>query len=82
MGSHVLDTPHRSPRPIAAWILGILSALHGGAAFILVAGGRTPANELGGLVMGTTAAGLLVGAILSYGLVRVRAELHHRTQPR
>ena len=82
MGTHVLDAPNRPPPPIAAWILGILSALHGAAAFILVAGGRTPAYELGGLVMGTTAAGLLVGAILSYSLVRLRAELHNRTPPR
>jgi hypothetical protein len=32
--------------------------------------------------MGTTAAVLLVGAILSYGLVRLRAELRNGTRPR
>ena len=77
MGIHVSDAPQRAPRPIAAWILGALSAVHAVAAFVFVAGGRTPANELEGFVMGTTAAVLMVGAILSYGLVRVRAELRH-----
>jgi hypothetical protein len=33
--------------------------------------------ELEGFVIGTTAAVLLVGAILSYGLVRVRGELRN-----
>ena len=67
--------PRRSPRPIAAWILGALSALQGFAALVFLLGGRTPAYELGGFIMGITASVLMVGAILSYGLVRVRAEL-------
>jgi hypothetical protein len=74
--------PRRSPRPIAAWFLGALSAVHGVAAFVFVAGGRTPANELEGFVMGLTASVLMVGAILSYGLVRVRAELRNTAPPR
>jgi len=82
MGIHVPDGPHRAPRPIAAWILGTLSAVHAAGAFVFVAGGRTPANELEGFVMGTTAAVLLVGAVLSYGLVRLRAELRATTPPR
>jgi hypothetical protein len=82
MGIHVSDGPHRAPRPIAAWILGTLSAVHAAGAFVFVAGGRTPANELEGFVMGTTAAVLLVGAVLSYGLVRLRAELRATTPPR
>ena len=82
MGIHVTGAPKRAPRPIAAWVLGILSAVHGAAAFAFAAGGRTPANELEGFVMGTTAAVLLVGAVLSYGLVRLRAELRATTPPR
>jgi len=82
LGIHVSDAPHRSPRPVAVWILGALSAGHGAAAFVFVAGGRTTANELEGFVMGTTAAVLLVGAILSYGLARLRAELRHAAPPR
>ena len=82
MGIHVSEAPHRAPRPIAAWILGTLSALHGAAAFVFVAGGRTPANELEGFIMGTSASVLLVGAILSYGLVKLRAELRHAVPPR
>lgn len=82
MGIHVSDAPHRPPRPIAVWILGTLSAVHAAGAFVFVAGGRTPANELEGFVMGTTAAVLLVGAVLSYGLVRLRAELRATTPPR
>jgi len=82
MGIHVSDAPRRAPRPIAVWILGTLSAVHGAGAFVFVAGGRTPANELEGFVMGTTAAVLLVGAVLSYGLVRLRAELRATTPPR
>ena len=74
--------PQRAPRPIAVWILGILSAVHGAAAFVFVAGGRTSANELEGFVMGTTASVLLVGAVLSYGLVRLRAELRNTTPAR
>jgi len=65
----------RRPRSIAAPILGVLSALHGAAAFVFVAGGRTSANEVEGFLMGLTAAVLMVGAILSHGLVRIRAEL-------
>jgi len=72
----------RSPRPIAAWILGILSLAHGLAAFVFVAGGRTPANELEGFVMGTSASVLMVGAVLSYGLARLRAELRSAMPPR
>jgi len=82
MGIHVSDAPHRAPRPIAVWILGTLSAVHAAGALVFVAGGRTPANELEGFVMGTTAAVLLVGAVLSYGLVRLRAELRATTPPR
>ena len=82
MGIHVSDAPHRAPRPIAVWILGTLSAVHAAGAFGFVAGGRTPANELEGFVMGTTAAVLLVGAVLSYSLVRLRAELRATTPPR
>ena len=82
MSIHVSDAPHRAPRPIAVWVLGILSAVHGAGAFVFAAGGRTPANELEGFVMGTTAAVLLVGAVLSYGLVRLRAELRATTPPR
>ena len=81
MSIPVSNGPRRPPRPIAAWILGTLSALHGATAFILVAGGRTPATALEGFVIGTTAAVLLVGAILSYGLVRVRGELRNPTPP-
>ena len=81
MGIHVSEAPHRAPRSIAAWILGTLSALHGVAAFVFVAGARTPANELEGFVMGTTASVLLVGAILAHGLVRLRAELRNATPP-
>ena len=81
MSINVPEATRRGPQPIAAWILGVLSALHGAAAFVFVAGGRTPANELEGFVMGTTAAVLLVGAILSYGLVRLRAELRNGTHP-
>jgi hypothetical protein len=77
LGIHVSDTPHRSSRPVAVWILGVLSAGHGVAAFVFVAGGRTAANELEGFIMGTTAAVLLVGAILSYGVARLRAELRN-----
>jgi hypothetical protein len=82
MGIHVSEAPHRAPRPIAVWILGALSAVHAAGAFVFVAGGRTPANELEGFVMGTSAAVLLVGAVLSYGLVRLRAELRATTPPR
>lgn len=77
----ISGAPRRSPRPIAAWILGILSAVHGFAAFVFVAGGRTPANELEGFVMGISAAVLMVGAILSYSLVRLRAELRDNATP-
>jgi hypothetical protein len=82
MSINVPGAPKRGPRPIAAWFLGVLSALHGAAAFVFVAGGRTPANELEGFVMGTTAAVLMVGAVLSYSLVRLRAELRNGTPPR
>jgi len=82
MDSTISPAPRRTPRPIAAWILGVLSALHGAAAFVFVAGGRTPANELEGFVMGISASVLMVGAVLSYGLVRVRAELRSHTPPR
>ena len=81
-GIHVSDAPHRAPRPIAVWILGTLSAVHGVGAFVFVAGGRTPANEIEGFVMGTTASVLMVGAILSYGVVRLRAEIRNATPPR
>jgi hypothetical protein len=59
--------------------LGALSALHGFAALVFLLGGRTPANELEGVIMGLTASVLMVGAILSYDLVRVRAELGKAT---
>jgi hypothetical protein len=81
-GIHVSEAPHRAPRPIAAWILGTLSAVHGVGAFVFVAGGRTPANEIEGFVMGMTASVLMVGAILSYGVVRLRAEIRNATLPR
>jgi hypothetical protein len=75
--------PRRSPRLVAAPILGVLSALHGFAAFVFAAGGRTPANEVEGFILGLTASVLMVGAILSYGLVHVRSELRSATsQPR
>ncbi len=73
----ISDPPRHTPRPVAVWILGALSALHAAGAFIFVAGGRTPANELEGFVMGMTASVLLVGAIVSFGLVRLRAELRN-----
>jgi hypothetical protein len=68
-------SPRRRPRPVAAVILGALSALHGFAAFVFVTGGRTTANEIEGVLLGVTSSVLLVGAILSYGLVRLRSEL-------
>jgi hypothetical protein len=71
-----------APRPIAAWLLGAFSALHGAAAFVFGLGGRTPTNELAGFVMGTSACVLMVGAVLSYGLVRLRAELRAGMPPR
>jgi hypothetical protein len=77
-----IDPPRRTPRPVASWILGVLSAVHAVGAFVFVAGGRTPANELEGFVMGMTASVLLVGAIVSYSLVRLRAELRNSTPPR
>ncbi len=82
MGIDVPGAPHRAPRPVAVWILGILSAVHGAAAFVLVVGGRTSANELAGFLLGVAASVLLVGAVLSYGLVRLRAELRNTTPPR
>lgn len=70
--------PRRRPlRSVAAPILAILSALHGTAAFVFVTGGRTSANEVEGFLLGLIASVLLVGAILSYGLVRLRSELWH-----
>ena len=81
-GIHVSEAPHRAPRPIAVWILGTLSAVHGVGAFVFVAGGRTPANEIEGFIMGMTASVLMVGAILSYGVVRLRAEISNATLPR
>jgi hypothetical protein len=81
MSIHVSDAPRRAPRPIAVWVLGVPSVVHGAGAFVFAAGGRTPANELEGFVMGTTAV-LLVGAVLSYNLVRLRAELRATTPPR
>ncbi len=71
----------RPRRPVAAPILGVLSALHGFAAFVFVAGGRTSANEVEGFLLGLTASVLMVGAILSYGLLRVRTELRNATIP-
>jgi hypothetical protein len=56
--------------------------VHGAAAFVLVAGGRTSANELAGFVLGVAASVLMVGAVLSYGLVRLRAELRNSTPSR
>ena len=82
MGIDVPGASHRAPRPVAVWLLGILSAVHGAAAFVFVAGGRTPATELEGFLLGVTASVLLVGAVLSYGLVRLRAELRNTTPPR
>ena len=82
MGTHVSDAPRRAPRPIAVWLLGILGAVHGAAALVFALGGRTPANQLEGFVMGTTAAVLLVGAVLSYGLVRLRGDLRATPPPR
>ena len=67
----------REPRPIAVWILGTLSAVHAAVAFMFVGGAHTPANEIEGFIMGMTASVLLVGALLSYGLVRLRAELRN-----
>src|SRR6266849_9623890 len=55
MSISISDPPQHTPRPVAVWILGVLSALHAAGAFIFVAGGRTPANELEGFVMGITA---------------------------
>ena len=75
MSISISDPPQHTPRPVAVWILGVLSAVHAVGAFIFVAGGRTPANELEGFVMGMTASVLMVGAIVSYSLVRLRAEL-------
>jgi hypothetical protein len=75
VGIQASSPPRRPPRPIAAIVLAVLSALHGAAAFVFVVGGRTPADELAGFVMGTSACVLLVGAVLSYGLVRLHAEL-------
>jgi len=60
MGIHISDGPHRAPRSLAVWVLGVLSAVHGAGAFVFVAGGRTWANELEGFVMGSSAAMLLV----------------------
>ena len=82
MGIDVPGASHLAPRPVAVWILGILSAMHGAAAFVLVAGGRTSANELAGFLPGVAASVLLVGAVLSYGLVRLRAELRNTTPAR
>ncbi|MGH7396072.1 MAG: hypothetical protein ACRELW_00890 [Candidatus Rokuibacteriota bacterium] len=82
MGFTDSGTPHRSPRPVAAWILAALGGLHGFAAFVFVTGGRTPANELEGFILGLSASVLLVGALLSYGLARVRAELRNAAPPR
>jgi hypothetical protein len=81
MSTPVSNGPRRPQRPIAALILGTLSALHGATAFVLVAGGRTPATALEGFVIGTTAAVLLVGAILSHGLVQVRGERRNPMLP-
>ena len=81
MGIHMSDGPRRAPRSLAVWVLGVLSAVHGVGAFVFVAGGRTWANELEGFVLGTGAAVLLVGAILSHGLVRLRAEFRNSTSP-
>jgi hypothetical protein len=81
MGIHMSDGPRRAPRSLAVWVLGVLSAVHGAGAFVFVAGGRTWANELEGFVMGTSAAVLLVGAILSRGLGRLRAEFRNPTSP-
>ena len=77
MSISISDPPRHTPRPVAVWILRVLSAVHAAGALIFVAGGRTPANELEGFVMGTTASVLLVGAIVSYSLVRLRAELRN-----
>jgi hydrogenase/urease accessory protein HupE len=82
MGIQVSSAPHRPPRPVAAWILAAMGLLHGAAAFVFGAGGRTSANELEGFVMGISASVLLVGAVLSYGLVRLRADLHQHAPPR
>lgn len=76
MGIQVSEGTRRRPRPVAAWILGAMSAVHAAGAFVFAAGGRTPANELEGFVMGTSASVLLVGAVLSYGLARLRAQLN------
>ena len=81
MSIPISDPPRHTPRPVAVWILGVLSALHAAGAFIFVTAARTPANELEGFVMGLTASVLLVGAIVSYSLVRLRAELRH-SRPR
>jgi len=82
MGMHAPGARHRAPRPIGVWILGTLSAVHGAAAFVFVAGGRTSANELEGFLLGVAASVLLVGAVLSYGLVRLRAEFRNTTPAR
>jgi hypothetical protein len=65
----------RAPRPIAAPILGVLSALHGFLALVFVLGGRTPVNEVEGFMLGVTASVLMTGAVLSYGLVRLLREV-------
>jgi hypothetical protein len=74
MGIDVSGAPQRAPWPVAVW--------RGPAAFMLVADARTSANELAGFLLGDAASVLLVGAILSYGLVRLRAELRATTPPR
>ncbi len=67
-------SPH-TPRPVAAPILGTLSGLHGFLALVLGLGGKTPAIEFEGFILGLTASVLMTGAILSYGLVRLLREL-------
>lgn len=67
--------PRRRLRSVAAPILALLSGFHGIAAFVFVAGGRTSANEVEGFLLGLTASVLLVGAIVSHGLVLLPSEL-------
>jgi zinc transporter ZupT len=73
---------HRRPRPVAAWVLGVVSAVYGAAALVFVAGGRSSANELEGFLLGVAASVLLVGAVRSCGLVRLRVELRTPPPPR
>jgi hypothetical protein len=60
---------------VAAWILWAMSALHAASALLFGVAGSTPTYELAGFIMGTTASVLMVGAVLSYGLTRLRGAM-------